>query len=151
MIIALAFQRSLQSPFRTQAVFRMLGFRRFAESHCRHGRAAQQGVGVRRRPELIRGDVPRPELLHAVIVVEDDGVGFDLAAARERMLQSGHFGIFNMRERIQELGGAIANSGAYNMVFTANDAVVATVIQVTSIRASVGQFTLLFVFPSPSR
>jgi len=39
--------------------------------------------------------------------VEDDGVGLDLAGARERILQGDHFGIFSIRERFESLGGAL--------------------------------------------
>jgi two-component system sensor histidine kinase DegS len=44
------------------------------------------------------------------LVVEDDGVGFDLGAAEQK---SGSFGILGMRERAQLLGGTLGiDSGA---------------------------------------
>jgi len=41
----------------------------------------------------------------ARVSVEDDGVGFDVDAARERMLQERCFGLFSIRERVRHLGG----------------------------------------------
>lgn len=41
------------------------------------------------------------------IVVRDDGVGFDVAAAKERALKEGNYGIFSIRERFEHLGGSV--------------------------------------------
>jgi PAS domain S-box-containing protein len=41
------------------------------------------------------------------VVVRDDGVGFDVAAARERMLRGKGFGLLSMLERVQLFGGRI--------------------------------------------
>jgi signal transduction histidine kinase len=40
--------------------------------------------------------------------VEDDGAGFDPEQVRAGMLQTGSFGLFGLRERIEQLGGRLA-------------------------------------------
>jgi signal transduction histidine kinase len=57
----------------------------------RHAEAGRVDVLLERR-----GD-------HVVVVIEDDGVGFDLDAA----LQSGRLGLLGMRERAEMLGGSL--------------------------------------------
>lgn len=39
------------------------------------------------------------------IVVEDDGVGFDISGFRSKVSKAGGFGLFNIRERLEYLGG----------------------------------------------
>jgi signal transduction histidine kinase len=39
------------------------------------------------------------------IVVEDDGVGFDISGFRSKISKAGGFGLFNIRERLEYLGG----------------------------------------------
>ena len=48
----------------------------------------------------------RREGRHLVIIVADAGVGFDLAEAHSRKARSGGFGLFNIRQKIEYLGGA---------------------------------------------
>jgi signal transduction histidine kinase len=48
----------------------------------------------------------------ARIVVSDDGVGFDPEAARAREGDGGNFGLFNVRERLEALGGRLGVDSA---------------------------------------
>ncbi|MHC4788639.1 MAG: sensor histidine kinase [Planctomycetota bacterium] len=41
------------------------------------------------------------------ITVEDDGVGFNVPEVREHRHSSGGFGLFNIRERLDQLGGRL--------------------------------------------
>ena len=41
------------------------------------------------------------------VVVEDDGVGFDTAGAASTMAESGGFGLFGIRERLEYVGGEL--------------------------------------------
>ena len=41
------------------------------------------------------------------IVVEDDGVGFDMSTATASAAESGHFGLAGMRERAESIGGTL--------------------------------------------
>jgi PAS domain S-box-containing protein len=59
----------------------------------RHGRARQVRV------ELFEGEE------EVVLTVQDDGVGFDVAAARARAVQGGSVGVLGMQERVELLGG----------------------------------------------
>ena len=48
------------------------------------------------------------------IEVEDDGVGFDTSEFRSKVSKTGGFGLFNVRERLEYLGGHLeveSNSG----------------------------------------
>jgi signal transduction histidine kinase len=58
----------------------------------RHAHASQVAVVVELMPDRVRA------------VVEDDGVGFDVADARQR----GRLGVFGMQERAEALGGTFA-------------------------------------------
>ena len=60
----------------------------------KHARASRSAVRVKREGEFIR------------VEVEDDGCGFD-AGALESCGASDHFGLFNIRQRIQYLGGVM--------------------------------------------
>jgi signal transduction histidine kinase len=42
-----------------------------------------------------------------IVVVEDDGIGFDPLAASEATDRKGGFGLFSIRERMLDLGGAL--------------------------------------------
>ena len=42
-----------------------------------------------------------------VIVIEDDGVGFDLDTTQASATESGHFGLAGMRERAESIGGSL--------------------------------------------
>ncbi len=42
-----------------------------------------------------------------VITIHDDGVGFDTLEARTRKTRSGGFGLFNIQQRIEYLGGSV--------------------------------------------
>ncbi len=42
-----------------------------------------------------------------VLTIEDDGVGFDVSAARERAARGGSLGILGMEERAALAGGSI--------------------------------------------
>jgi len=44
---------------------------------------------------------------HIRINVEDDGAGFDMAAAEQRVGKNGGFGLFSIRERLKYLGGSL--------------------------------------------
>jgi PAS domain S-box-containing protein len=43
----------------------------------------------------------------AIVVIQDDGVGFDTRAASEATDRKGGFGLFSIRERMLDLGGAL--------------------------------------------
>lgn len=61
----------------------------------KHAQARQIQLFVRRDGDAIR------------IVVEDDGVGFDLSRIQPRRQAPGGFGLFNIRERLNYLGGQV--------------------------------------------
>jgi signal transduction histidine kinase len=44
---------------------------------------------------------------HVCISVEDDGIGFDMAAAEANIGSEGGFGLFSIRERLKYLGGSL--------------------------------------------
>ena len=45
---------------------------------------------------------------HLRLVVEDDGVGFDPAAARDRAERGGSLGVLGMHERASLVGGSLS-------------------------------------------
>jgi signal transduction histidine kinase len=59
----------------------------------RHAQARQVRVEVRREPDGVH------------LVLRDDGVGFDVQAARDRASRGGSLGLLGMQERIASLGG----------------------------------------------
>ena len=61
----------------------------------RHARATRCRVELRRTDEEV------------VITVADDGVGFDVAATRARMIRGEGFGLLGMLERVELFGGRI--------------------------------------------
>lgn len=61
----------------------------------KHARATQVRVSVRRDADDLR------------IVVEDDGAGFDQASLRAKCETIRSFGLFNIRERVEYLGGQV--------------------------------------------
>jgi two-component system sensor histidine kinase NreB len=63
---------------------------------ARHARASRVDVLLKRRDDCV------------VAVIEDDGVGFDLAAAK----QSGRLGLFGMQERAEMLDGCLTIESA---------------------------------------
>jgi signal transduction histidine kinase len=70
----------------------------------RHAQAARADVLLEQRDEKV------------VLIVEDDGIGFDPLAA----FQSGRLGLFGMRERVEMLGGSLdveSNAGKGTTIF----------------------------------
>ena len=61
----------------------------------RHAGASQVWIRLRRRADQV------------IFEVEDDGVGFDVAAILDRYHELGSYGLFNMRERVALLGGSL--------------------------------------------
>jgi hypothetical protein len=61
----------------------------------RHARAHRVWIELSQRAEALE------------LVVRDDGLGFDVAAALERATNGGHLGLLGMRERAQVLGGKL--------------------------------------------
>jgi signal transduction histidine kinase len=59
----------------------------------KHGQARHITVSLRRQEEQVR------------ITVEDDGVGFEVTEHAFRPGPAGGFGLFNIRERLEYLGG----------------------------------------------
>ncbi|HUG31125.1 MAG TPA: GAF domain-containing sensor histidine kinase [Candidatus Limnocylindria bacterium] len=75
-----------------EAVHELVQIAREAVSNvARHSRAAAATVAL------------EVEQDHAVLRVEDDGVGFDL----DRRMGSGHFGLANLRDRASRVGGTL--------------------------------------------
>jgi PAS domain S-box-containing protein len=66
----------------------------------RHARARQVEIRLARRGE------------HLELIVRDDGVGFDVAAARQRAGHGASLGLLGMQERVALLGGRIAIDAA---------------------------------------
>jgi signal transduction histidine kinase len=66
----------------------------------RHAQARQIRVEVRHRGADLE------------LLIQDDGVGFDLAAARERASREASFGLLGMEERVQLAGGQIVIESA---------------------------------------
>jgi len=61
----------------------------------KHARAGKVKVSLRKVDE------------HIKVTVEDDGVGFDPVEVRARAAQRAEFGLFSIRERLEQLGGQI--------------------------------------------
>jgi len=61
----------------------------------KHSKATKVKVSIRRVGDRIR------------VGVEDDGVGFDPAGVASRAIRNGRFGLFSIRERLEELGGRL--------------------------------------------
>jgi signal transduction histidine kinase len=59
----------------------------------KHARASRVQIRITRIADTVR------------VSVEDDGVGFDVDDALERMLKDQSFGLFSIRERVHHLGG----------------------------------------------
>ena len=59
----------------------------------KHARAKTAGVSVRKKAHALE------------IVVEDDGVGFDVDESKSQFSQTGGFGLFSIRERLDHFGG----------------------------------------------
>ncbi len=66
-----------------------------ATNVLRHARATHLEVELHRTSQGVR------------VTIRDDGAGFDMAAARERVLRGEGFGLVGMRERVQLFGGRI--------------------------------------------
>jgi signal transduction histidine kinase len=62
---------------------------------AKHAQAHNARVGIQRVDSQV------------CINVEDDGIGFDMAAAEEKMGVGGGFGLFSIRERLKYLGGSL--------------------------------------------
>lgn len=61
----------------------------------KHARASHAQVTMRRDADALR------------IVIEDDGVGFELAKVQPKREAARSFGLFNVRERLEYLGGRV--------------------------------------------
>jgi PAS domain S-box-containing protein len=61
----------------------------------KHARASEVGISIKGSGRELR------------VRVRDDGVGFDPAAAEEGREATGAFGLFSLRERLQQLGGKL--------------------------------------------
>jgi len=95
--LALAFASSL-GPERLPPALETVCFRVVQEAATnvlRHARATRLEVELSRTGDEVR------------VTVRDDGAGFDVAAARERVLRGEGFGLVGMRERVQLFGGRI--------------------------------------------
>jgi signal transduction histidine kinase len=66
----------------------------------KHAQAHEVNVSVQREDD------------HILIVVEDDGVGFDVAQMDMHWREGGGFGLFSIRERLQPLGGQLEITSA---------------------------------------
>jgi PAS domain S-box-containing protein len=100
--LALAFTSALGAerlpPALETVCFRVV--QEAATNVLRHARATRLEVDLRRTGEEVR------------VTIRDDGAGFDVAAARERVLRGEGFGLVGMRERVQLFGGRIAVESA---------------------------------------
>ena len=68
----------------------------------RHAQASRVVVNVQRSPETL------------LLEIRDNGVGFDIAAARERAIQGLSCGILGMQERAELLGGCLVIKSSPN-------------------------------------
>ena len=62
----------------------------------RHARAKQMWIKLFQSEEEVRLDI------------RDDGIGFDLAVARQRAMRGRSIGILGMRERVELIGGLLS-------------------------------------------
>jgi signal transduction histidine kinase len=60
----------------------------------KHAQAHMVKVAIERHPESVQ------------VVVEDDGVGFDVEGAKASVSKAGGFGLFNIKERVEYVGGS---------------------------------------------
>jgi signal transduction histidine kinase len=77
---------------------RILLFRNVREllmNVVKHAKAKKVKVSIRRASRQIQ------------VSVEDNGVGFDPAESAAKAVKTGAFGLFSIRERLEELGGAL--------------------------------------------
>ncbi|MDH5192894.1 MAG: ATP-binding protein, partial [Nitrospira sp.] len=51
--------------------------------------------------------VLRRQVEEVILIIHDDGVGFDVAAARQRAQEGGSMGLFGMQERVRLAGGLL--------------------------------------------
>lgn len=79
-----------------------------AETLCRILREALRNIALHSGARNVKIDLQRAGD-HVVLVVADDGVGFDPAAQA-----SGHYGLVGMRERAERIGAALAIASAPN-------------------------------------
>jgi signal transduction histidine kinase len=84
--------KSLDEDFR---VVLFQAVRELLVNVVKHARASHVQVLVRRDADALR------------IIIEDDGVGFELLKARDRRESARSFGLFNIRERVEYLGGRV--------------------------------------------
>jgi PAS domain S-box-containing protein len=95
--LALAFTSSLGAerlpPALETVCFRVV--QEAATNVLRHARATRLEVDLSRTGDEVR------------VTIRDDGAGFDVGAARERVLRGEGFGLVGMRERVQLFGGRI--------------------------------------------
>jgi two-component system sensor histidine kinase DegS len=61
----------------------------------KHARAANVGVKVRKKDRGLQ------------IIVEDDGVGFDVDESRAQFSRTDGFGLFSIRERLDHFEGCV--------------------------------------------
>jgi signal transduction histidine kinase len=61
----------------------------------RHAAARRAAIELRLEPAAV------------VLCIEDDGQGFAAPVSTVALLRSGHFGLANMRERAERLGGSL--------------------------------------------
>ena len=59
----------------------------------KHAQARSVKVSVHKRRNQIR------------VVIKDDGVGFDTAEVRSKVFETSKFGLFSIREQLENLGG----------------------------------------------
>ena len=61
----------------------------------KHAKAQKAKISIQKEDKAIR------------VMVEDDGIGFDLSKSKYHFAQTGGFGLFNISERLEFLGGSI--------------------------------------------
>ncbi len=95
--IDIEFERDEQvKPLRERSMFQLFRTtRELLQNVVEHSGAGNARVEVGRRNDHVR------------IVVEDDGVGFDLSRYKENSPENKNFGLFGIQERISDLGGSL--------------------------------------------
>jgi PAS domain S-box-containing protein len=95
LTVELSCQRQGELLSEEVRVFLFRALRELLLNVVKHAQTSKAEVSIERSPSRVR------------VSVQDNGAGFDPAAAEERWQPGGGFGLFSLRERARHLGGSL--------------------------------------------